>query len=111
MSSMNTSKLVKVRPTVSPSLVPLGMIKRLPLRRFSLRKTVYPESLCILIYFLHNVKISADANDLLCSVAVEFAIAIVSVDTTKSCRRVVDALSPRIALAQHRGGPSASTPT
>lgn len=56
-----------------------GMTTRLPLRRFSLRKTVFPESLYVLIFLFHREDFHMDANSFLHSVAFRFAI--VSVDT------------------------------
>jgi hypothetical protein len=81
MFLMSTSKLVKVCIiNLSCSFSgAFGMTTRLPLRRFSLRKTVFPESLYILICLFHHEDFHMDANILLRSVAFRFAI--VSVDT------------------------------
>jgi hypothetical protein len=55
MYLMSTSKLVKVcLAAFSFVSHTIGMTTRLPLRRFSLRKIVYPESLHVLTSFFHR---------------------------------------------------------
>ena len=81
MFSMSTSKLVKVSFVLLffVSLWHCGMTTRLPLRRFSLRKTVFPESLYILIFSFTVEDLYMCADSLLHSVA--FGSANVSVNT------------------------------
>ena len=70
MFSMSTSKLVKVCLTTFPPFsCTFGMTTRLPLRRFSLRKIVYPESLHVLIRLSYLEGPEMDANCYFCSVA------------------------------------------
>ena len=80
------------------------MTTRLPLRRFSLRKIVYPESLHILIRLFYLEGLDMDANCYFCSVALVSTI--VRVDTAKSysLRRFTEAAHVHMAQVNKSSG-------